>query len=1049
MLVTSPLFDAAWYALGSGEHRPREGAARDYLGGGRNAGLSPHPLFDPDYFASQHKARIGERDPLVLYLSNKASRKASPHPLFDVAWYVARVPAAKSHPLGPLGHYIDIGAREGVPPNDWYVPDPSDEPRGLIDWIEARATEWAGRRRPAAPRSSATANSRAPAPINSRRVGPRQDSRGSPRVTVVLVVGDEPALVPGMVESVKDQTIADWELLIVHPGDVILKEPLLDAARDPRIRIIPRDPDGDRISSLVLGLAEARGDYVAWIAAGDRWVPTRLESVLAEFARPNVHAVHDLVKLTPSHDAKAKDAAADVPPGVEDITVTWSPERVAMGWYPELASLVVLRTLAVEVGGFDPTVHRAAAHDFFLKVAAQTRPVLLQTLGVLADADLRKQDVAVQPLRERPSLDLPAVETWHDVVLNRHLVPWDELIERKAEPGAVSVVIPTFDDWRLTSTAVRSVSDAAGNSELTVQTLVVDNGSNLTTSVVLASLPLRFNDVQIISNAVNHSFALGNNLAMPAVHGEVVVFLNNDTEAQAGWLEPLLDALADPEVLGAQSLLLYPSGAIQSAGVAFPSCGGIPRELLQGFPREDAIGLERARFSGLTAAAMAMRRRDFLEVRGFDPLFRNGMEDADLCLRMIHKLEGYFAVRPDSVVLHHESKTPGRFVKSLVNRRILLDRWRNRMPGDDVELWGHAGYEVIRHEVGPHVSEDRRLTPPLPILRRRVVDGAVDSNWPSLRWAIKNPAPNDPSAEFWGDTHFARLLAAALRGLGQQVVIDHRPAFDRASGLLDDVVLVLRGVAPYRPQYGQINLGWLISHPEMLRRDEASSYDRLFAASVSWASEKSRAWGIRVDPLLQATDPSLFNPDRARPDTGHPVLFVGSSRRKVRPIVRDAIEVGMPVAIFGREWGGIVPDEYVKAEYLPNDLVGSAYRAAGLVLNDHWEDMRIGGFLSNRLFDAVAAGARVISDDIVGLEGVFGRSVQVARDEEDLARFAALNDLDEVFGDDEERRAVAARVHAEHSFGARARTLLDAALEIRSQLGEQPRHHADATSRVG
>ena len=33
-----------------------------------------------------------------------------------------------------------------------------------------------------------------------------------------------------------------------------------------------------------------------------------------------------------------------------------------------------------------------------------------------------------------------------------------------------------------------------------------------------------------------------------------------------------------------------------------------------------------------------------------------------------------------------------------------------------------------------------------------------------------------------------------------------------------------------------------------------------------------------------------------------------------------------------------------------------------MVLNDHWEDMRAEGFLSNRLFDAVASGARVVTD---------------------------------------------------------------------------------------
>jgi hypothetical protein len=318
---------------------------------------------------------------------------------------------------------------------------------------------------------------------------------------------------------------------------------------------------------------------------------------------------------------------------------------------------------------------------------------------------------------------------------------------------------------------------------------------------------------------------------------------------------------------------------------------------------------------------------------------------------------------------------------------------------------------------------------------------------PALRWAIKIAAPNDASASHWGDTYFARQLADALRTLGQVVLIDHRPDFERRTGRFDDVVLVLRGLAPYRPQYGQISLCWLISHPKMLSRDEASSYDRLFAAGVPWAERMAREWGIRIDPLLQATDPRLFNPDRARPDSGHPILFVGSSRRKVRPLIRDAVAAGLPVTIFGREWEGLVPLSHVQAEYLANDLVGAAYRAAGIVLNDHWDDMRIDGFISNRLFDAAASGARVITDDVAGLGDMFGRSVQVVRDRDELVALASAPDLDAIFGDDAERRAVASRVHAEHSFAVRARQLLDAALELRSDLSDSTR--AEARARAG
>ena len=105
------------------------------------------------------------------------------------------------------------------------------------------------------------------------------------------------------------------------------------------------------------------------------------------------------------------------------------------------------------------------------------------------------------------------------------------------------------------------------------------------------------------------------------------------------------------------------------------------------------------------------------------------------------------------------------------------------------------------------------------------------------------------------------------------------------------------------------------------------------------------------------------------------VLFVGNSRRQLRPVVRDALTAGLPLAVYGDLWSGLVPDEMVHGRSIPNDQLAAAYRSAGVVLNDHHDAMRADGFVSNRLFDAVASGARVVTDpilDAAGLAELFG-----------------------------------------------------------------------------
>jgi len=52
----------------------------------------------------------------------------------------------------------------------------------------------------------------------------------------------------------------------------------------------------------------------------------------------------------------------------------------------------------------------------------------------------------------------------------------------------------------------------------------------------------------------------------------------------------------------------------------------------------------------------------------------------------------------------------------------------------------------------------------------------------------------------------------------------------------------------------------------------------------------------------------------------------------------------------------------VVSDYIPNEELPAVYASVGVLLNDHWQTMRERGFVSNRLFDALACGTPVISN---------------------------------------------------------------------------------------
>lgn len=295
------------------------------------------------------------------------------------------------------------------------------------------------------------------------------------------------------------------------------------------------------------------------------------------------------------------------------------------------------------------------------------------------------------------------------------------------------------------------------------------------------------------------------------------------------------------------------------------------------------------------------------------------------------------------------------------------------------------------------------------------------------RWTIVTSAPKGERAEQWGDTWFARDLAAALNDLGQQAKVVSRAGANAEARDRDDVVVVLRGLLPItpRPQSAATWLLWIISHPEDVSADEVHGYHAVFAASAHW----SRAAELGARPLLQATNPARFVPGQAR-SSGRPV-FVGSTRGEFRPIVRDCRRAGIDVDVYGVGWEAYLPAQDIAGTFIANAELPHVYASAPVVLNDHWADMAAEGFLSNRLFDAVASGARVLSDRAVGLEEVFGDAVRTYHDADELPGLLT-GDLDAVFGTPAQRRAAAERIARDHSFEARARELI-AAVEERGR----------------
>lgn len=234
---------------------------------------------------------------------------------------------------------------------------------------------------------------------------------------------------------------------------------------------------------------------------------------------------------------------------------------------------------------------------------------------------------------------------------------------------AVSVIIVNFNGRHHLERCLPTLLDSAGT---VFEVIVVDNGS---TDDSLAWLAPNHPWVRVLALGRNLGFGEGNRRGVEVSSNEYLAFLNSDTTVEPGWLAELVGILeADHEIAAAcATLRLRESPELLNArGGGMTKCGyGYDREYLQPFHRVE--GQQQPAPIGdvlfPTAAAMLMRRRDFLACGGFDRAMFMYHEDVDLGWRLW--LSGRRVVVCRDAVVNHAFLGTSRAAKGLRWRALL------------------------------------------------------------------------------------------------------------------------------------------------------------------------------------------------------------------------------------------------------------------------------------------------------------------------------------------------------------------------------------------
>lgn len=249
-----------------------------------------------------------------------------------------------------------------------------------------------------------------------------------------------------------------------------------------------------------------------------------------------------------------------------------------------------------------------------------------------------------------------------------------------------SIVMAAFNKAALTRhclETLRATLDGAGDGEV----IVVDNASSDETPEMLRAFPW----ARVVRNETNLGFAKANNQGARLARGRFLVLMNNDMEAQPGWLEAMLAIASDPSVGIVGAKLLFPDGTLQHAGVGFGPLrfGSVPTFAMHEFYKAAAETPQAnvARdLQCVTAACMVTPRALFERMGGFDEAYWNGNEDVDYCLR-VREAGLRVVYEPRAVLTHFESQSGvQRFRRLAYNIDRFARRWGRANVDHDVQL---------------------------------------------------------------------------------------------------------------------------------------------------------------------------------------------------------------------------------------------------------------------------------------------------------------------------------------------------------------------------
>ena len=509
-------------------------------------------------------------------------------------------------------------------------------------------------------------------------------SRGITFSIVVPLYRTPPDFLRQMVDSVLAQTYGGLELVLVNasPDDETLAESVATyAAADNRVREVVLERNEGIAANTLRGVAEATGDFVAFLDHDDVIEPDLLYRYMEGLERcPDADLLYcDEDKLCDGHyrDPYFKP--------------DWNIDLLRS--YNYVCHMLAVRRDVLDELDRDEYVRCEGAQDHYLTLFAaerarnvcHVRHVLYhwrihdRSIASGSEAKTYTTDAGVRAVQAHLSrLGIPATVTPRPETPNTYRVRY----EVAGEP-LVSIVIPSKDMVPVLRRCLDSIRELSTYPNYEI--VVVENNSTEPETFTYYEEVEKDERVRVVRQPSDGTFNFSRSVNYGVAHarGDYVLLLNNDTSViTPDWIELMLGQCQREEVGCVGVKLIYPDDLIQHAGVFVNR--GIYDHIGRKLDRDshayfDSLQLTQD-LSAVTAACLMVRRSTYDAVGGLDEGLPNDFNDTNFCLEL--RKRGFLVVYEPQVELYHyesisrgPNETPEKRTRSAHALGIMMRRW--------------------------------------------------------------------------------------------------------------------------------------------------------------------------------------------------------------------------------------------------------------------------------------------------------------------------------------------------------------------------------------